>query len=371
MMRLLIDAHVFDGKYQGSRTYLEGLYKAVIELVNEKGLRLELFFAAGNVALLRSVFGDHDFVHYLKLPPGTRLLRLGWHYPRLLRRWEIDVAHFQYVLPFYRGCKYINTIHDLLFLDFPEYFSFAYRIARAPAFRWSHRNSALVLTVSDYCRQRIIHHYGTARPVEVLQNGIPDVLVHFQPDTNPDAWRLKHGLRNYVVCVSRFEPRKNQHGLLRAFIAGEHFKSMDLLLIGARSEPYPTFDSMLAACSPEVRAAVHIWDHGLPNEELYAAVKFARLFVYPSLAEGFGLPPLEAFVLGAPVLCSNSTAMRGFDFLGEGLVSMDALDQHLNQALRNGCATAPVQERMAVSKRYSWQYQAGRLYGMLADLEKQ
>lgn len=362
-MRVLIDAHVFDGKYQGSRTYLEGLYKAVIALVKEKKYpRLELYFASRDISILRAVFGDHDFVHYLPLPAGNRILRLYWHYPRMLRRWNIDVAHFQYVLPFYDGCKYINTIHDLLFLDYPQYFSLAYRLSRKWMFRRSYYRSALVLTVSEYCRQRILKHYGDTRRIEVLRNGIPEGLVHFQPDTDPDTWRQAYGLRDYIVCVSRFEPRKNQLGLLKAFFDGGHYQKMDLLFIGARSEPCAAFDNLLASCAPEIREAVHIWDHGVQQQQLYCAVKFTRLFVYPSLAEGFGLPPLEAFVLGAQVLCSNSAAMKDFDFLGKGLVDMESLGRHLNRALREGTAGATLEERIAISHQYSWQREAAKLY---------
>jgi glycosyltransferase involved in cell wall biosynthesis len=370
-MKILIDAHVFDGKYQGSRSYLEGLYKAVIVLILERNLNLELVFACQNIDRVKEIFGQHNFIHYAKLPASNRIFRLIWHYPRLLKHWKIDIAHFQYVLPLYRRCKYVNTIHDLLFLDFPEYFSHSYRINRVAIFRWSYHRSDLVFTVSNYCKERICYHYGTGKSIQVLQNGLSDSLISFKPALSSEEWRRSRGLRNYILCVSRFEPRKNQHALLNAFISGQHYKNLDLLFIGARSEPYEAFDELLNTCTPLLRNAIHIWDHGVPNEELYTAISFASLFVYPSLAEGFGLPPLEAFVLGSPVLCSNSGAMNDFDFLGEGLIDIISIDKHLHKAILGGIHAPNIQARAVIAQKYSWHHQASLFVGQVLQIVKQ
>ena len=145
MIKLLIDAHVFDGKYQGTRTYIQGIYSAMITHKD-----IEFYFAAQNVSRLKSIFGIAENIHYIRLDATNSIWRLAWEYPRIIKKYKIDYAHFQYICPLIKCCKEIVTIHDLLFLDFPKYFPLSYRIKNRTLFMYSAKRADLLLTVSEY-----------------------------------------------------------------------------------------------------------------------------------------------------------------------------------------------------------------------------
>jgi glycosyltransferase involved in cell wall biosynthesis len=115
--------------------------------------------------------------------------------------------------------------------------------------------------------------------------------------------------------------------LLRAYNELElNKKGYSLVMIGSRSVRSPEFEKYLKDLPPEVRNSVRIFDN-IPPEEVGIFYRECRMFVYPSLAEGFGLPPLEAYAAGASVICSNTTAMADFKFLGRRLFNPDSLQE--------------------------------------------
>ena len=93
-MRLFVDCHVFDGKFQGTRTYLQGIYT---NLVNHKDV--DFYFAAQNLDNLRTVFGDAENIHYVQLSNGGGLKRLFVEIPQIIKEYQIDYAHYQYISP--------------------------------------------------------------------------------------------------------------------------------------------------------------------------------------------------------------------------------------------------------------------------------
>src|SRR5690606_38990805 len=112
-----IDCHVFDKGFQGTRTYIEGLYKELVKDENSM-----FYFASNEPENLKKVFGQGDNCHYLKYKSFTAVGRLLFEIPLMLRRHKIDFAHFQYRVPPIKVGRYIVTIHDVLFEDFPDYF---------------------------------------------------------------------------------------------------------------------------------------------------------------------------------------------------------------------------------------------------------
>ena len=90
---------------------------------------------------------------------------------------NIDYAHFQYVIPPIKKCKYIVTIHDVLFLDFPQYFPFLYRLKNNLLFKYSAKKSDIVLTVSQYSKERIEMHFNI-NDVKIIPNAVD--LTYFE-----------------------------------------------------------------------------------------------------------------------------------------------------------------------------------------------
>ena len=100
-MKLLVDAHIFDEKFQGTRTYLKGLYSALIPIAKD----WEFYFIANDVENLEQEFGKFSHVHYLKFTSKNKYYRLLIDLPRIIKKNKIDYSHYQYISPFIKNCK--------------------------------------------------------------------------------------------------------------------------------------------------------------------------------------------------------------------------------------------------------------------------
>ncbi len=326
-MRLLVDCHCFDaGETQGLNTYIRCLYQSLVSIADD----ITFVFAAQNVPNIKRLFGHRKNVEYVKLGDHSRLYRLIVEYPRIIQKHKIDVAHFQYIAPWVANCKTIVTVHDILFEDYPDFFPFSYRLSRHFLFKESAKRANMLLTVSDYSRRRIADVYKIPeKDIYITHNGVSNDFRKIDNDSCAEYIRKTFGISNYILYVSRFEPRKKQVTLLQAYKDLRlDKKGVELVLIGIKSIPDPLFDQVYEECSEELKSHIHILNH-VPYAELLKWYAGARLFVYPSEAEGFGIPPLEAGACGVPVICNNKTAMEDFTFFGKNLISTD------NQELLN------------------------------------
>ena len=151
-MNILVDMHVFDGKHQGTRTYLKGLYTELIPIAKNH----HFFLVANDVKNLKSEFKNYNNVSYISLKSNNKFYRLLFEFPSIIKQNKIDFAHFQYIAPPFKNCKLIITIHDILFeqKEYKKYFSFKYRIVNGALFRWSASRANILLTVSEYSKRK-------------------------------------------------------------------------------------------------------------------------------------------------------------------------------------------------------------------------
>jgi glycosyltransferase involved in cell wall biosynthesis len=367
MIKLFVDAHSFDKEYQGVRTFIKEIYTILLEEYND----LEIFFGGNNVQQLQKEFPHAKKENLLQYKSGG-FGRFFSGIPGLIKKHKIDFAHFQYMAPFGRKhCKYITTTHDILFNDFAEDFSWKYRVSRNYLFKRGIKKADIKTTVSEYSRERITHYYGIpANEITVVPNGV-DANFGAQFSTKQQAAdhvREKFGIENFLLCVSRLEPRKNQLALIKAWHENQlHKKNIGLVFIGKESIPVTEFNSLL---------------HELENLRVYyipqvdqtileAFYKACLAFIYPSKAEGFGIPPLEAAVARVPVLCSHATAMRDFDFF-EPWRFDPSNQQEFNEKLLSFIDNLPPgnqleQTAQAVLQKYAWRRSAQLLHDLIVN----
>lgn len=357
-MKLLIDCHVFDGKFQGTRTYLQGIYQ---NLVAHKDI--EFYFAACDTDNIRQVFGEAENIHYVRLTTGSSIKRLALEIPKIIKRYRIDYAHYQYISPLIKCCKEIVTIHDLLFLDYPQYFPLSYRIKNKYLFRRSAKRADVLLSVSPFSKGEIVKHFGIdASRIAITPNGVllPDDMA-LLPDVG-----AKYGLDKYILTVSRIEPRKNHQMLLRAFVElGLAEKGYKLVIVGSKDIKNGEFNNYMDSLPQSVKGNILIFQ--APYMDLISLYKHASLFVFPSFAEGFGIPPIEAVSLGCTTLCSNATAMADFDFLGDKLFDpndLGELKDKIQYWLENENSAIKLEQK-AVKEKYDWKLIADGYYNLL------
>ena len=353
-MNLLIDAHVFDDIHQGTRTYIKGLYGELIILMPNTSF----FFAAYDIRNLQSELGNHPNVKFIQLKQ-RKVLRLLLEIPLIIWKHKIDYAHFQYISPPVRNCKHIVTTHDILFKDFKRLFPLKYRVLKDLLFRISAIRADILLTVSEYSKERISEHYKIPiQRIEVTLNGVSKQFLTTDFNFDFDGIRSKYKIGKYILYVSRIEPRKNHLLLLMAFQELRLWeKGYKLIFIGKKDFLYQELEEFIDQWPNEFRENV-LWLENVKINELRAFYENAALFIYPSLAEGFGIPPIEAVSVGTATLCSNTTAMSAFTFLDDDLFdphSIDELKSKILFRLLNPYDSAKVAGlKRLVTEKYSW-----------------
>jgi glycosyltransferase involved in cell wall biosynthesis len=304
-IRLFVDAHIFDGIPQGTVTFLSGLYSELI-----KDQRFIVFVGSEDKSVAEKFLGGSEFIH-ISYENGSSLKRLLYTIPRLLTSHQIDYAHFQYISPIQKKCKYIVTTHDLLFLDFPQSFPLSYRIKNSFLFFLSAKRADLVTTVSQYSRESI-HKYFKI-PIGKITL-IPNAVTENKGKSEPVNQLVG---KKFILYISRIEPRKNQALLIKIWKELKLFnQDMNLVIVGSEGLKDSNFLTELSELADEEKKHFY-WFQNVDAKNRDWMYQNCSLFVFPSSAEGFGIPPLEAAINGAKVLCSNVTAMNELNFWGE------------------------------------------------------
>lgn len=369
MLRIGVDFHAFDGKFQGSRSHLIGLYRALVSLCPD----FEFLFFLDHVEELRSLPGfDRPNVRCIRMTSANPLVRLTWQLPRLARRHRLDVLHTQYIVPLWPGCRTVVTIHDVLFEPYPEYFTpfFVWRS------RWLFRRSAqiadAVMTVSEYSRNEIASRYHV--PVErigLLLNAVDPQVFHPAQGDGSAVLRRRHlKSGHYILMVGRIEPRKDHATLLKAY-AQLGANSPPLVIVGQRDFGDQAFDRALRALPSgcDVRILSDVDDAELP-----ILMQHALVLAYPSLAEGFGMPPLEAMACGTPVVTTDVTALP--EVVGDaGLLIQPGDAAGLARQLRCLIDQPSLREELSRrslerSRAFSWGHAAEALKQSLVEMVK-
>jgi glycosyltransferase involved in cell wall biosynthesis len=363
-LNFFIDAHLFDGPFQGSRSYLLGLYSETIKRMDS----VHFFMGARNIENLKKEFGDHNNMTFIRYLTGNKYFRLAVNIPWIIKKYKIDIAHFQYISPLFKFSKEILTIHDLLFLDFPESFPNSYRRRNRFLFKRSASRADLLLTVSEYSGSRISEHFKINKDkIFVVPNGILEKFFDRSVDF-PDI-RSKYGLDKYLLYVSRIEPRKNHSLLIKAF---QELKMEDhgykLIMIGTRSIPCRELESVLEELPEKTRKSI-LFLEDIKNDELISFYRNCSLFIYPSVAEGFGIPALEAMATGASIICSRATAMSDFEFIKARMFdpgSLAELKSLINHHLLSGKQNSENYSEIIRSK-YNWKTISKRFVEILDE----
>jgi len=249
---------------------------------------------------------------YLKVGgAGIRAIWLQADAPRMLADSGADVAAFpNYIVPLAAPCPTISFVHDLAIYRTPELFTWRKRTVTRALLGRSMVCAAAVATVSEASRRDIIERLGVAPERVVLLPGAAHPSCKPVSEETVAAVRAKHGLaRPYILTVGTIEPRKNLLTLLAAFdhLRAHGHDEIDLVVVGGRGwRDRQLLDELETRSS---LGRVH-WLGYVSEPDLIALYGGARLFVYPSRLEGFGLPVLEAMSCGAPVVASDVAAIR-------------------------------------------------------------
>ena len=205
------------------------------------------------------------------------------------------------------NARHVVTFHDLFAVDSPEWYTAAYAAWYGYTLRKLASTAQHIIAVSEYTKRRLVARFAVdPAKITVIHNGVDAAWFSTPPDAARAARAtLRLPPHRYLLSVGSLEPRKNLKTLLTAWKSVVHELPADLWLVisGTRDE-----NVYRNAGLCELPARVFLTGY-VPEECLPGLYSGGAGFVYPSLAEGFGLPPLEAMACGLPVLTSNTTAL--------------------------------------------------------------
>jgi glycosyltransferase involved in cell wall biosynthesis len=210
--------------------------------------------------------------------------------------------------------------------------------------------------VSESTKRDLVHHYGLSPgKVDVVYNGV-DADFRPLPPAQIASFRAKQGLADrFILFLGTLEPRKNVTGLIEAY-ARLSPPRPPLVLVGGKGWLYDTVFARVEALG--LSGDVHFVGY-VPAEDLPLWYNAATVFVYPSLYEGFGLPPLEAMACGTPVVVSAASSLP--EVVGEaGLLVDPERVEALAEAIERMIADSDLREEMrsaglARAAGFSWE----------------
>ncbi len=360
-MHIGIDAHAIGAQQGGNETYIRNLIRALAEVDDHN--RYTIFLAKAEAAEeWRNGFA-RQFPNFeiRLLPEPTPLVRVPLALAFELRRRPVDVLHVQYTAPPFCTVPVVATIHDLAFEHLPETFTRRGSMQLKLTVRRTARQAARIATVSEYSRQDLLRTYRLApEKVAVTYNGIES---HFTPQpTSPgEAEEIcqRFGIhRDFLLAVGSLQPRKNLIRLIRAYakLRGENPGLAPQLVIVGRK--LWLADEIFTEVRRQRWAEDVILTGYVTDEDLPKLYRTATAFVYPSLFEGFGLPPVEAMACGTPVITSNNSSLP--EVVGNAAVLIDACDERaLADALLQIVNDQPLRARLREqgieqAKKYTW-----------------
>jgi glycosyltransferase involved in cell wall biosynthesis len=322
---VVVDADVLGRERTGDETHVENLLRCLPDA------------AAGSLrfaALTRRPDLVPDGVVPVLVPVRSQELRMAWSLPRVLRRLDPSLAHFQYSLPLRCPCPAVVTVHDLSFERDPGVMGRRDRFVFRKVVPRAVRRAARVFAVSERTRRDLVELYGTPPEKIVLTPNAVDPA--FTPGGERDG---------YLLFVGAIQERKNP--LAAADAAAE--VGLPLVVAGPAKEP--ALARELERRGARLRGYVD-------KPHLAALYRGAACVVLPSRYEGFGLPVLEAMACGAPVVATNDAALR--EVGGDVPVYAEADD--LASAVRRALAEAGPRSRAGIERArlFSWEATARR-----------
>jgi glycosyltransferase involved in cell wall biosynthesis len=338
-MRFAVDAHAIGRHLTGNEVYIRSLLRAFAEID-----RRSEFVAYVSEEGAENLLPERIRVRRVSANPYSRL---GWDLSRLVRADQPDLVHVQYTAPLMMSAPTVVTVHDVSFIEHPEYFTAARRSQLRITVARSVRSARRILTVSEFSRDAILRAYDVpADKITVVPNAAnPEFRVVGRERAQK---MVRENLRfdaPFILSVGDLQPRKNQIGLIGAFskLLTENPQLKHHLVLTGK-ETWFTPKVLEAARGCGFASRIHFTGF-VSDADLLQIYNACDCFVFPSFYEGFGLPILEAMACGKAVACSNTSAMPEVAD-GAGLLFNPHQIEEITRAMRDILLDGELRGRM-------------------------
>lgn len=359
-MKVAFDAHMIGQHETGNESYAANLLTALAAGWPEDVYQV----MTTDRAQLTSTMVLPANAPPVRVWPSWSPARITLAVPAIARWNRADVVHMTtYVVPPVSMTRTVVTVHDLSYLVYPEAFSRRVRTMLTALVPRSVRRADRVIAVSEHTKRDLVRFYRLDPDkiaVTPLAPG-PEFVVMREAAATP----LPPGVKEpFVLAVGNLEPRKNLGRLLEAFFALVRERGFEgqLVLVGKGSGG----GEILSRARDQGLESRVVLTGFVSQPELVLLYNRAKLFVYPSLYEGFGLPPIEAMACGCPVVASNTSVLP--ETLGDAALLVDPLSvSRLVEAIaavldREALAAQLVEKGIQRSHSLSWHDTARRTH---------
>lgn len=368
-----IDAHAIGARQGGNETYIRELILALTRLDQRNRYTIYLANRASAAEWRERFARTAPNFGVRLLPPPTPIVRAPLALAYELRRRPVDLLHVQYTAPPFCPVPVVATVHDLAFEHYPETFTRRGSWQLRLTVRYTARRAACLLTVSEFSRADLHRTYGIPEErIVVTWNGIDPRFSPVGSDTEDEPQlRLAqaYGLRaGYLLALGSLQPRKNIPRLIRAYVdLRRNRPDLTPQLVIAGRELWLT-----SAIFQEIERELAglpwrddiVFTGYVPDADLPALYRGARMLIYPSIFEGFGLPPVEAMACGTPVVTSQAGSLPevcgpaaryvdpwSVESIRDGILDLLTDQQLTGQLIARGLEQA---------RRFDWQQTAAR-----------
>jgi glycosyltransferase involved in cell wall biosynthesis len=354
----------------GIGRYTRELVRALAKL--EPSHDYVLFAAVGGQPLTDMAWPPSFQVR--SVPLSDRALAILWHRLHLplwveLATGPVDIFHSpDFVLPPVRRAKTLVTVHDLSFIRYPQCADANLRAYLNKVVPRSVHRADLVLADSQSTKGDLVELFGVEfDKIEVIYPGVEERFHPIEDQALLEAVRRRYNLPpRFILGLGTLQPRKNFTRLIKAF-ADLRFAISDLrlVIVGGKGWLYEEIFATVERLGLEEKV---VFPGFVADEHLPALYNLADLFVFPSLYEGFGLPPLEALACGTPVITSDASSLP--EVVGEAGLMVEATDvEALAEAVRRVLEDDALREGMVAkgleqARQFTWQKAAAKLLNL-------
>ena len=288
---------------------------------------------------------------------------------------ETDVSHFfNYIVPPGVHGRKVVTVHDMVYKAFPETVRGRTMLMLNTGLKKSMKRADIIVTDSEFSKSEIIKYFPKhENKIKVVPCGVD--LEKFHPCTKPERIpQVKKSLGiegEYFLYVGTIEPRKNLERLIAAYniFCQHHSDAPKLVLAGGKGWLYDGIFSRVKELGLEKQV---IFTKYVPAEDMNPLMCGALAFVFPSIYEGFGMPPLEAMASGVPVLASNAASLP--EVTGDCAIICDAYsEESIAEGLEKLSNSEELRNDLGIrgrerAKQFTWNKSAEMLYDIYKEL---
>lgn len=328
-MKIGIDIRLIGKKRTGDEVVIFNLVREMAKL--ESDHEFKLFTDVLDKETLDEIFKqlgieNKSNFEIISLSTPNRFAWNFWTLPKYLKQNPVDVYHTQYITPWFvsKKIKIVTIIHDISFNFFPKFIKFSDLFFLKTLIPISIKRADKIIGVSKFTADEIIKYYKTPEDkVDWIHNSISKEFAGNEVfNEELDKVREKYKLpEKFILYIGTLQPRKNLPMLLEAYAKIKNDLSGMKIVIGGNKKAH-NYDLRIDQVIERSGLNNDVFFPGFVDEKDKPAIfRLASVFAFPSLYEGFGIPPLEAMSQGVPVICSDIPSLK--EIAGSGALYFD------------------------------------------------